>query len=61
LSSALRIAAFVGAFTALSLINRSFNAFHVSASELNTAVQLDGDYNQQNYSLWVDKMQATAR
>jgi hypothetical protein len=27
---------------------------------LNTAAQLDGDYNQQNYSLWVGKIQVTA-
>jgi hypothetical protein len=32
----------------------------VSASELNTAAQLDGDYNQQNYSFWVGKIQVTA-
>jgi hypothetical protein len=43
-----------------SYINRSFNTYGVHASELNTAVQLDGDYNQQNYSMWVDKMQVTA-
>jgi len=24
------------------------------------AVQMDGDHNQQNFSLWVDQMQATA-
>ena len=43
-----------------SYINRNFNTYGVNASELNTAVQLDGDYNQQNYSMWVDKMQVTA-
>ncbi len=43
-----------------SYINRTFNTYGVRASELNTAVQLDGDYNQQNYSIWVDKMQVTA-
>lgn len=43
-----------------SYINRSFNTYAAYASELNTAVQLDGDYNQQNYSIWVDKMQVTA-
>ncbi len=43
-----------------SYINRTFNTYGVRASELNTAVQLDGDYNQQNYSVWVDKMQVTA-
>jgi hypothetical protein len=41
-------------------INRSFNTYGVNASELNAAVQLDGDYNQQNYSMWVDKMTLTA-
>jgi hypothetical protein len=41
-------------------INRTFNTFSVHASELNTAVQLDGDYNQQDYSVWIDKMQLTA-
>ena len=40
-----------------SYINRTFNTYGVSASELNTAVQLDGDYNQEDYSMWVDKMQ----
>ncbi len=44
----------------LSYINRSFNTYGVNASELNAAVQLDGDYNQQNYSMWVDKMTVTA-
>ena len=43
-----------------SYINRTFNTYGVSASELNAAVQLDGDYNQQNYSMWVDKMTVTA-
>ena len=44
----------------LSYINRTFNTYGVNASELNAAVQLDGDYNQQNYSMWVDKMKVTA-
>ncbi|MGA3315442.1 MAG: hypothetical protein ABSC64_03275 [Candidatus Korobacteraceae bacterium] len=43
-----------------SYINRTFNTVSSGASELNTAVQLDGDYNQQNYSLWIDQMQVTA-
>jgi len=43
-----------------SYINRNFNTYGVNASELNAAVQLDGDHNQQNYSMWVDKMQVTA-
>ena len=41
-------------------INRYFNTYSVSASELNAAVQLDGDYNQQDYSMWVDQMTVTA-
>jgi len=43
-----------------SYINRSYNTYGVNASELNAAVQLDGDYNQQVYSMWVDKMKVTA-
>jgi hypothetical protein len=43
-----------------SYINRTFNTYGVNASELNAAVQLDGDYNQQDYSMWVDKMTLTA-
>ena len=42
-----------------SYINRSFNTYGVNASELNTAVQLDGDGNHTAYSMWVDKMQVT--
>jgi hypothetical protein len=37
--------------------NRIFSPkYNVSASELNVAVQLDGDYRQTPYSIWVDKM-----
>ena len=43
-----------------SYINRAFNGYFVNAAELNTAVQLDGNYAQTNYSIWVDKMQLTA-
>ncbi len=43
-----------------SYINRTFNTFGVNASELNTAVQLDGNSSDSAYSLWVDKMQVTA-
>lgn len=43
-----------------SYFNRSYNVYGVNAQELNTAVQLDGDHNQQNYSEWVDKMTVTA-
>ena len=41
-------------------INRSFNAKSSGVSELNTAVQLDGDSHQDDYSMWVDKMKVTA-
>lgn len=40
--------------------NRNYNTYGVHASELNTAVQLDGDNRQRDYSMWVDKMQVTA-
>ena len=43
-----------------SYINRSFNTYGVHASELNTAVQMDGDSHQDDYSMWVDKMKLTA-
>jgi hypothetical protein len=43
-----------------SYFNRTFNTYGSGVSELNTAVQLDGDYNQEDYSMWVDKMQVTA-
>jgi len=43
-----------------SYINRTFNTFGVNDSELNTAVQLDGNVNSTPYSMWVDKMQVTA-
>jgi hypothetical protein len=43
-----------------SYINRTFNTFGVNASELNTAVQLDGNSSDSAYSVWVDKMQVTA-
>lgn len=43
-----------------SYINRTFNTFGTSASELNTAVQLDGNSTDTAYSVWVDKMQVTA-
>jgi len=42
-----------------SYINRTFNTFGVNASELNTAVQLDGNSKYTAYSMWVDKMQVT--
>jgi len=42
-----------------SYINRTFNTFGVNASELNAAVQLDGNGNDTAYSMWVDKMQVT--
>ena len=43
-----------------SYFNRSYNTIGVNAQELNAAVQLDGNYRQQNYSMWVDKMTVTA-
>ena len=43
-----------------SYINRTFNTYGVNASELNTAVQLDGNSTHSAYSVWVDKMQVTA-
>ena len=43
-----------------SYINKTFNTFGVNASELNTAVQLDGNSTDTAYSMWVDKMQVTA-
>ncbi len=43
-----------------SYINKTFNTFGVNASELNTAVQLDGNGTHTAYSMWVDKMQVTA-
>ncbi len=36
--------------------NRTFAPRPVNASELNVAVQLDGNWQEQNYSIWVDKM-----
>ncbi|HYY68424.1 MAG TPA: hypothetical protein VE734_01725 [Terriglobales bacterium] len=37
--------------------NRTFQPKHgIDASELNVAVQLDGDYRQTPYSVWVDKI-----
>jgi hypothetical protein len=41
-------------------INRSFNTKGSGVSELNSAVQLDGDSRQDDYSMWVDKMKVTA-
>ena len=43
-----------------SYINQTFNTFGVNASELNAAVQLDGNSTNTAYSIWVDKMQVTA-
>ncbi len=43
-----------------SYINRTFNTFGVNASELNTAVQLDGGNTTGQVAMWVDKMQVTA-
>lgn len=43
-----------------SYINRTFNTFGVNASELNTAVQLDGGNTTGQVAMWIDKMQVTA-
>ena len=37
-------------------INRSYPAITVNAAELNVAFQIDGDYAQHNYSVWLDKV-----
>jgi hypothetical protein len=38
------------------MINLEYPPQNVSSFEMNTAVQLDGDEKQDNYSIWVDKM-----
>ena len=43
-----------------SYINRTYTSRAVNAHELNAAVQMDGRYDQENYSMWVDKMKVTA-
>jgi hypothetical protein len=41
-------------------VNRTYAAGNVNASEMNAAVQLDGDERQDPYSVWVDKMTLTS-
>lgn len=43
-----------------STVNRSFNAEPSSAKELNVAFQMDGNFAQTNYSVWLDKVTLTA-
>src|SRR5512146_1903866 len=43
-----------------SYINRSYYPRSVSASELNTAFQMDGNGTMTDYSTWIDKMQLIA-
>jgi len=38
------------------VINRYFNAKPVSARELNVAFQMDGDEHEDNYQVWLDKV-----
>ncbi|MEO8726619.1 MAG: hypothetical protein ABI383_10920, partial [Acidobacteriaceae bacterium] len=40
----------------MSYINRSYSAIGSGVQELNVAVQLDGDYREENFSIWVDRM-----
>ena len=39
-----------------SYINRTFNAKASSGNELNVAFQMDGDINQSNFDVWLDKV-----
>lgn len=41
-------------------VNRTYGAKNVSGSEMNAAIQLDGDEHQDPYSVWVDKMALTS-
>jgi hypothetical protein len=41
-------------------INRTYGSLPKSVSEINVAVQIDGDYAMHNYSEWVDKITLTA-
>jgi hypothetical protein len=36
--------------------NKTYNPIGSSVSELNVAVQLDGNYKQEDYSVWMDKV-----
>jgi len=39
-----------------SYINRTFGSRGAGGQELNVAVQMDGNYRQTNYDMWVDKI-----
>jgi len=39
-----------------SYVNRQFTSLAVNARELNVAFQMDGNYNQTDYSVWLDKV-----
>ncbi|MEO5936725.1 MAG: hypothetical protein ABIP81_05890 [Terriglobales bacterium] len=39
-----------------SYVNRSFLSLAVNAKELNVAFQMDGNYNQTDHSVWLDKV-----
>lgn len=41
-------------------VNRTYAAENVNSSEMNAAIQLDGDERQDPYSVWVDKMTLTS-
>lgn len=41
-------------------VNRTYAAEGVNSSEMNAAIQLDGDSNQDPYHVWVDKMKLTS-
>ena len=40
--------------------NRTFTPHAANANELNVAVQLDGNYREENYSIWLDQAKLTA-
>lgn len=40
-------------------VNQTYPAKNVTSFEMNPAVQLDGNSHQDNFSVWVDKMQVT--
>lgn len=42
-----------------SYVNRAYSPKSSSVSELNVAVQLDGDKNMDDYKMWTDKMKLT--
>ncbi|MBV8207084.1 MAG: hypothetical protein JO041_09850 [Acidobacteria bacterium] len=54
-----------GTFVAITLngvktyVNRTFNQIPSSTNELNVAFQMDGNYAQQAYDVWLDKISLT--